>query len=451
MPGTHLRPSDDGRCLITDAGAPFFYLADTAWEMVHRCTREQIEHYFADRQSKGFTAVQVVALPEINGLRVPNREGHLPLHDEDPTRPNEDYFQLIDHIVVTATRCNMYVALLPTWGAYVEDWEHPLFDAPRIFNPENAEKYGWYLGDRYREAANIIWLLGGDRPPRNFEPVWRAMARGIAIGVSGREVYDQTLMTYHPRGGQSSLEYLHTEPWLDFNMIQSGHDLNAKPHEMIRADYERQPAKPVINGEPCYEHIPHQLNVGNERIEADTVRRHAWWSMLAGACGHTYGAAEIWQMYTPDVEPQSDKKDIDPFFGVDKPWTEALQYPGATQMGHMRRLFESRPQLTRVPDQSVIVGDPGKEERHLRAARDRNGGYAIVYTPRRQAIEVDLTKLAGSKVHAWWYNPRAGEPVGGVALERAKRVKIEPPESEERDDWVLVLDDAEAGFSALSD
>src|SRR5690606_38269800 len=112
---------------------------------------------------------------------------------------------------------------------------------PEIFDTDNAEAYGRFLGARYRDAS-IVWILGGDRIPEDEEDlaIVRAMARGIASGDGGRH-----LITYHPQGRQSSSRFFHDADWLDFNMHQSGHG-SADFHnfEATLADYRLAPAKP---------------------------------------------------------------------------------------------------------------------------------------------------------------------------------------------------------------
>lgn len=121
------------RFLVTDDGTPFFWLGDTAWEIFHRLSREEARYYLRNRAAKGFTVVQAVLLGEINGVTVPNKEGELPLVDMDPARPNERFFDLVEHVVDEAAGMGLYMALLPTWGAHVEDEWHPLFDNVHIF------------------------------------------------------------------------------------------------------------------------------------------------------------------------------------------------------------------------------------------------------------------------------------------------------------------------------
>jgi hypothetical protein len=167
-PLPRLRVSDNHRFLVTEDGRPFFY-ADTAWELFHRLNREEAEKYLADRAAKGFTVIQAVALAELDGLTVPNANGHVPLVDKtDPTRPAitdgpaNDYWDHVDEVIDLAARNGLYVGLLPTWGRYVTShWANGIVDG--IFTPANAQQYGEFIGKRYTDRRNIIWIIGGER------------------------------------------------------------------------------------------------------------------------------------------------------------------------------------------------------------------------------------------------------------------------------------------------
>src|SRR4051812_8293724 len=144
--------------LSTTDNQPFFYLADTAWELFHRLTREQADRYLKNRAEKRFTVIQAVLLAELDGLHTPNAYGHTPLQNDDPTKPNEAYFQHVDYIVNKADELGLTIGMLPTWG---DKWFKPLGQGG-IFTPENARTYGQYVGKRYKDKP-IIWILGGDR------------------------------------------------------------------------------------------------------------------------------------------------------------------------------------------------------------------------------------------------------------------------------------------------
>lgn len=430
-----LRVSGDGRHLVHADGTPFFWLGDTAWELFHRLNREEADFYLEDRRSKGFTVIQAVALAELDGLTDPNPYGHTPLIGNDPARPDESYFRHVDYIVDRAAQKGMYVGLLPTWGdKFNKRWGV----GPEVFNPENARAYGQFLGRRYRDRPNIIWVLGGDRIPEadGHFAIIRAMAEGIRAGDGGRH-----LITYHPMGGRSSSEFFHDDPWLDLNLHQSGHGKADIPnYQRTLADRELTPAKPVLDGEPRYEDHPINWKPEEGWFGEFDVRQAAYWSVLAGAAGHTYGDHNIWQMWQPGRKPISSAR---------TPWRQAVGHPGSAQMGHLRRLFTSRPFHRLTPDQELIAGDPGSDGAHQRAARATDGAYAVAYTPYGRPLGIQLDRLGAPSVRAHWFDPRTGAAREIGVLPGSGTHSFDPPGQEARgNDWVLVLDRADAALPA---
>ena len=432
-----LKVSENQRFLVTETGAPFFYLGDTAWELFHRATREEAEFYLKNRAAKQFTVIQAVALAEFDGLTAPNAYGHTPLKDNDPTQPNEEYFQHVDWIVNKAESLGLYVGMLPTWG---DKWNKKWGQGPVVFTPQNAALYGEWLGKRYRDKA-IIWILGGDRPVENenHKAIIRAMAKGLRAGDGGRH-----LITFHPCGGRGSAEWFHEDEWLTFNLRQNGHVAEFSRYASTRSDYDRKPIKPVIDGEPLYEDHPLSFKAADHghSLAAD-VRRPLYWDLFSGACGHTYGHHSIWQFWQPDRKPVNN-----PLL----PWRAALDQPGACQMQHGRRLIESRPILTRIPDDSLIVpaavatAVPGAGRYRYVATRDERGRYAFVYAPVGRSFSVRFDKLVGSTLRAWWFDPRTGVAtrIGDYPKEGTR--EFTPPQPGEELDWVLVLDDVAQNF-----
>ncbi len=434
-----LQVGENQRYLVTEGGRPFFWLGDTAWELFHRLNREEAEKYLRLRSEQRYTVVQAVALAELDGLNDPNPYGHRPLADNDPTRPNEDYFRHVDWIVAKANSLGIYVGLLPTWG---DKWNKKWGAGPEIFTPANAESFGEWLGRRYRDAG-IIWILGGDRPVESdlHKDITRAMARGIARGDGGRH-----LMTWHPTGGRGSSEHFHSDDWLDFNMRQNGHVTEfTGRYDLTGVDYARTPTKPVLDGEPIYEDHPVSFDAKKygHSIAAD-VRRPLYWNLFQGAFGHTYGHHSVWQMF----DPKRGKPVNNPLL----PWYDAIRRTGAAQMRHGRALLESRPFLTRIPDPDVIVTDsvatsvPGTGRYHFAATRDSSGSYAMVYAPVGRSFQVRLDKVSGPEINAWWFNPRDGSSERFGTFRNEGIREFSPPAPGEHLDWVLVLDDAARGF-----
>lgn len=442
QPLPKLKVSENRRFLVTETGQPFFYLADTAWELFHRLDRQQAVEYLSLRASQRYNVIQAVALAELDGINDPNAYGDLPLVDRDPTRPaitpganpgnaaQYDYWDHVDYIVDQANARGLFIAMLPTWGRWVHNEPSP------ILTPENGQAYGEFLGKRYGRKG-IIWVIGGDRTPTGVLETWRAIARGIAIGVSGREDYSAVLMTFHPRGGETSSTHFHDDQWLDFNMQQTGHGLaaNVRSWERIAKDYALTPVKPVIDGEPLYEDHPLAFRAAEHGYSFDAhVRQRAYWSVFAGSCGHTYGNHSVWQMYAPNRKPVN---------GPLLYWNQAIRRPGAAQMQFVRTLIESRPQLSRVPDDSLVVN---LLEGADRITATRGDGYAFIYAAQGRKFTVRMEKLSGDAVRATWFNPRTGDTQPAGEFPSQGEQEFTCPSQGFGADWVLILDDAARNF-----
>lgn len=440
-----LKVSESRRFLITEDGKPFFYLGDTTWELFHRLNREEVLTLLQNRAALRFNVLQSVAIAEMEGHTDPNAYGHLPFVDLDVTKPavkdgpSNDYWDHVDFIVKEANARGIYIGFLPTWGRYWHDsnqGRHPLFTVA------NAERYGEWLGTRYKDAG-LIWILGGDRRIDTDEQkeIIRAMARGLRKGDGGAH-----LMTFHPPGGGGSSEWFHEDAWLDFNMRQNGHGAEyTGRYDNTRKDYDRTPVKPVLDGEPIYEGHPVSFNARNfgHSVAADT-RRPLYWDLFSGALGHTYGHHSVWQMF--------DSKRVAPVNAPILSWRDAIVEPGAAQMQHGRALMESRPYLTRVPDDTILVPTeyptliPGAGVRRFVATRDSEGSYAMVYVPVGRAFKVRMDRISGSRVKAWWFNPRTGKASLIDKFPNQGEREFISPDRGELVDWILVLDDASKGF-----
>lgn len=422
----HLKISQNSRYLVEEDGTPFFWLGDTAWELFHRLDREEATRYLENRAEKGFTVIQAVVLAELDGLNTPNPYGHTPLKNNDPTQPNEAYFQHVDFIVDKAEELGLYIGMLPTWGdKFNKKWGV----GPVVFTPENAREYGRFLGGRYKDDP-VIWILGGDRNPETetHKNIIHAMAEGLREGDDGNH-----LITYHPQGGSNSARWFHNAEWLDFNMFQSGHGEMYNPNfEITQQNYKRRPVKPTLDGEPAYEDHPIAWDPENGWFDEFDVRRAAYWSMLAGAMGHTYGNHNIWQMWEPGREPISSAR---------TPWYEAIDYPGAFQMNYFRTFFQMWPFHKLRPAQQLVAGDILNNTAPALAAMARDGRFALIYIPHGQQVDINLDIFKGRTVSARWYNPRMDNYIVLKDFSAEGTRRFDPPADRARaNDWVLVLE-----------
>ena len=450
----------EGHFLSGADGSPFFWLADTAWQLIQWTTRDECSYYLQTRARQGYSVIQTVALAEFDGVKEPTATGLLPFADSDPRRPNEAFFDRIVEIVDEAASLGLYVALVATWG---DKLTAPWGAGPRLFRNDNldvAHGYARYLAGKLRDRTNVLWILGGDRPPRlsalghdqqmrmaketgfpadqDWTPIWRALAAGLKEGSEATPT-----IVYHPQGGASSSATLHNETWLSMNGMQSGH---GSGHDVpvwnwIAHDYALSPTKPALDLEPNYEDHPYnpwpRWDPATGYFSDHDVRKQVYRSVLAGGCGVTYGHHSIWQFASKRHEVINHAK-LD--------WISALERPASRQVGFLRKLMLSRPYFRRIPDQSLIVGDAGSGGLHLQAARDREGTYAFIYFPLIDLpATIDLARLKATHFRAWWYDTRTGiaTPVD-TPLSRKPQEFRSPPYGP---DWVLVVDDADASYT----
>ncbi|MBN1950958.1 MAG: glycoside hydrolase family 140 protein [Bacteroidales bacterium] len=431
-----LEVSGNHRYLQTENGDPLFWLGDTGWLLFSKLNREEAEHYLDDRARKGFNVIQVMVLHQ---LKITNVYGDSALVRGDASAPvvsegnspNDpdayDYWDHIDYIVELAEERGIYLAMVPVWGSNVRQG---------LVNREQASDYAAWLAERYAGNSNIIWLNGGDIKGSDSTAIWEI------IGQQLRNNDPDHLISFHPFGRTQSSMWFHQAGWLDFNMCQSGHrrydqddtDLGYGEDNWryIQDDYLRWPAKPTLDGEPSYEGIPQGLHDTAQPFwDEDDIRRYAYWSVFAGACGFTYGHNAVMQFHKSG--------DTDPAYGVREYWTEALDAPGASQMLYLKQLILSRPCFDRVPDPSLIAEQQGKQYDYLAAMRGKD--YVYIYTCTGREIPVVMGLIQGEKVRASWYNPRTGEmkPIGEFLNSGVQ--SFDPPgQEEEGNDRVLVLE-----------
>jgi len=420
-----LEVSKNGRYLQHKDGTPFFYLADTAWELFHRLNEKEIEKYLEDRRAKGFTVIQAVILAELDGLNTPDANGNLPLKDIDDVIPNEAYFKWVDKVIRMADAKGLYIGLLPTWGDKVDkQWGK----GPEIFNPAHAGAYGAWLGKRYKNFRNIIWINGGDRwgGDSNFA-IWDNIGKGI------KSTDKNHLMTFHPVGEHSSSRWFHNNVWLDFNMAQTGHcQRDYEIYEkLIVKDYERYPIKPCLDGEPRYENHPVCWKPDSLGWFDDTdVRQAIYWSLFSGSFGHTYGCHDIWQMFAPGREPEGQARGD---------WKSSLNLPGATQLIHARRLMEGYAWDSRKPAQEMIVS--GNDSFINKIVALRGEGFAFIYFPTGEKATIDFSTVSRTpELNLQWMNPRTGERTDAGKVARDHSQTIIPPSSGRGNDWILIVE-----------
>lgn len=466
-----LRISDNHRYLVHENGKPFFWLGDTGWLMPERLDRDEVDFYLSRCAQAGYNVVQVQTVNGVPAYNAYGQSSHPAGYDfSDIDRPGVyGYWDHMDYIVRTAERHGIYIGMVCIWGGLVKNGK---------MTEAEAVEYGTFLANRYKNSPNIVWIIGGDIQGSVKTEVWETLARTI------RAIDTAHLMTFHPRGRTCSSQFFPTAEWIDFHMFQSGHrrydqrmgnkdyPIPDKTEEdnwrYVEQSLAVEPMKPVLDGEPSYENIPQGLHHGTEpRWTAADVRRYAYWSVFAGACGHTYGCNEIMQFYRPGISPA---------YFARTPWWEALDFPGFGQMQHLKNLMLTFPYEERVPDQSVVAASdrwqaesealpvvrvPQEQlpvagtivpadsawvvKKYNRLAATRGDDYLLVYNYTGRPMQIDLTKIAGKAKRTWWYCPVTGKYTY-IGECKNRVVEFVPPISGVGSDIVLVVVDTAASY-----
>jgi hypothetical protein len=447
------QPSQTGRIVVSpnqrflqyENGVPFFWLGDTGWLMLQRLDRDETERYLENRRRKGYTVIQAMVM---HSGADRNAYGASALVERDPARPavtpghsltaagEYDYWDHVDWALDRAASKGLYVAMVPAWGSLVKRGQ---------VNETNVAAYARVLAARFRNRPNVFWMNGGDLQGDIKPEVWQTLGRTLKAADPDH------LVTFHPFGRTQSSTWFHAEPWLDFNMFQSGHKRYDQDAESPGAkgednwryvfeDFAKQPPKPTLDAEPSYEGIPQGLHDPKEpRWKDGDARRYAYWSVFAGAFGHTYGADGVMQMRKP-VGGNSPS-------GGAISWYDAIDHPGAGQMQHLKNLMLSRPFFERVSDDGIVVAGSGP--RYERVTATRGQSYAFVYSFLGRPFQVRLGAISGKQMQAWWYNPRDGTAASLGVLPNQGAKEFSPPGAPAPgNDWVLVLDDAAQRYPA---
>ncbi len=416
-------------------GKPFFWLGDTAWLLFQKLTFEEALVYLENRREKGFTVVQATLVHK-DGYR--NRAGSPALLGDDFRHPNPDtapnaYWPQVRRVVDAAAEKGIMMALLPSWGRFVTEGK---------LAGDAIDVYVDFLAERFGDCGNVLWLVGGDvkgsTAPEEFDRIGRRL----------REKCPSQRIGFHPFGRCSSSEWFGDAPWLDFHMFQSGHrrydqvrlnewddSVDAETfagednYRYVRHDRPLDPPRPVLDGEPSYEFILQGLHDPAQPYwQSCDVRRYAYWSLLAGAAGFTYGSNAIMQFWNGTENGA---------FGVFETWQQALHNPGSMYMTHVRRLMEAIDWQSGQPAQHLLVDNTGEKYEYNLALETKRA--LCIYTYTGKPFTVDTSGIGDAA--ACWFDPVSGGKSYMGKVKARKDVRFVPPDRRSgQNDWILLLE-----------
>jgi hypothetical protein len=401
-------------------GKPFLWIADTWWNWTKNTIQfETFKTLVEDRAAKGFNIGQLF-VPG-NGW---GRESSI--LDRTYSELDTDHMKKVEEMIAYANSKGITV-WIHGW------WSRP--DLNKTVGEEKMKRWWRYLVHRLG-AYNVIWVLAGEYNMHNNGGFELDFWKELGNMVKSEDPYNRIVGLHNTPpfwdGGAeapqwSTGEVLHNESWLDYNQSQTGHGkyANEMIPVIIKKEYQRQPAKPIVVTEPWYEFVE-----GNPT--GQDIRLAAWGSILSGAAGHTYGGGHVWQGSVPEA-PSGSGGTWPIEIGAE---LSSFNYEGAVSMQHLASFFKNidwwkmspHPELVNDYPQPFCLAIPGKEY--------------IVYVRYGGMISLNIGEKGDEKEFSYyWYNPATGESTGKRQIKGNKTLQFTAPGmypgTLNYSDWVL--------------
>ncbi len=421
-------------------GTPFFYLGDTHWGMyTEDLSDDHFKHIVRRRVEQGFTVLQ----SEPIGASFRLQDGRVDAEDIEGFRKADAYYRFIADAGLVHANAEFFFAsnlspelasdeaalqaLSRYWvarfGAYPVLWTL----AQEIDNDFYADRGGNFYDYRNNPWVKIAEYIHAADPYSH--PLSGHQENAVNTSVTGGGVEVDASQA----DGNGASAFL-PEPVSE----RTGHNwwaaqwsppLHETPGPEAVRDYWLSD-RPAVNYEGRYCGL-WTMNFGS--------RAQGWISFLSGFCGYGYGAADIW-LYHSGFEAQ-----ITSFDGVEyitpelkaTPWQEALEYPSALQMRHLRSLLESFDWWNLTP---VISGDPVFRDASGAAVYARTSRMHLLYFYGKGTQTGRVSTLVpGAGMDVRWYDPRTGASQEAVPPVREADGYWALPPKPDGEDWVLVI------------
>lgn len=401
-------------------GTPFFFTACTAWNGALKSTEQEWVHYLKHRAEHGYNVIQFVTTSWRGCDK--DAEGQVAFEGSGRIRVNPDFYKRLDHKVDQINEHGLVAAPVLLWALPVAAGREL---SPGYYLPENeAILLARYMVARYG-GHHVIWILGGDgRYIDEYEQRWKTIGRGV-FGDEHPGVVAQ-----HP-GGHSWIGNVYAnEDWLDLVGYQSSHSAAQGTVDWITKgpmakNWDKLPARPTINMEPCYEGI-------SSRISEKDVRSASYWSILATpTAGITYGAHGIW----PWIREGEQILNHGSSTGV-TPWDKCLDFPASIQIGYLAEFMRTLPWWRLKPAPQLLAEQPGDKafNHFISVSQADEGGMIVVYIPVRTTVK--LFNPLGQEYRGEWFSPVANDHITAAVTCQEGLIEATPPRDS---DMVLVL------------
>lgn len=416
MPYTYpLKRGASSRLVYDQNDTPVLWVGDAAWELIVQLNNADTQTYLDDRQAKGVNAIIVELISKLYGDNAPsNINGDAPFTGAAFTTPNETYFAHADWVIEQAADRGIVVLLDPLYLGYdygTDGWGTDVQAA----SVADMESWGTYVGNRYKNNTNIVWLIGGDADPTT---VWAKMDAFVAALVAADPNH---LVTVH--WDDESLGSDHTADWLDIN---NTYTYITTPYEFSKTAYDYAPTMPFFFMEGRYEN--------ESGWTRQLLRSQQYYAFLGGAFGAFYGNCPVWHFSAATAG----------VFCGSLGWAANLDTASNTDQTHSLAIIESVNWWNLTPDwnHTAVTAGYGTWGNTNYVAAAFSTTALIAYLPVGGTVTVDMTEFSTS-VKAYWYDPTNGTytPISGPPLANTGTQDFTQTANNSAGDadWVLIL------------
>jgi hypothetical protein len=453
-----LQASPNGRYLVDQNGTPFRIHGDAGWDISQKVTLVELRNYLDDRKAKGFNTVLTYWGTSVdyvtNNTTCPGALGaggarpflldasgnpwDGAMATPDFSTPNEAYFAWIDTVVAEAASRNMVVLFGAMYLGYANGASDGWWQA--LTNSKNTQAvcfaFGQFLGNRYRNASNVLWYIGGDMLPASGS---EGEARTLKVLQGVKAAAATQLWTAHYVHEYLSTDESSFAPFMNLEHVYT-HGIYPSlgpTYPLARLGYQHTPALPGFLIETSYE--------GEHGCTAAQIREYMWGAALSTIGGVVFGNSPLWKFDTAQ----------------NPGWIPAMDSVGAHDMQRMGAVLDALPWQALVPsglDGMITLvtagggsygswstaGSSGGDD-YVVAAAAVDGSTLLAYVPdpHSGSLTVDLTALAGP-VQARWFDPTTGSytDINGSPFPNTGPQAFTPPGAAHTDgshDWTLVL------------
>lgn len=441
--------SADGRYLQDARGAPFPLLGRTAWFVIS-APQSDARRFLRDTVERGFDAIEMHVLDhDPRGNRPPfDGRGDLPFRRRldgapwngalaygnisaeapDFTSPDERYWEFADAFLDECERRGLLVLFFPAYVGY-QGGEQGWMREMVANGPDRVRAYGAFVGSRYRERANLVWMMGGDMgtAPNLFDPSQTAVEQALIDGI--RQVRGKRSLLFSAEWSSDSI-CTDQVPFGAFCSVNGAYSWTGAVTPHIRRAYQRSPPMPAFLLEEPYDEEGRDGNGVNPH-SIQPVRRYEWAGWLGGIAGYVAGNGYVWAFRPGE-------------------WDRHLGTQGARDLARLNAFVRSVAWNKLVPSglagtKSIVVAGGSMEGAPdwVPAAAARDGSLLVAYVPpgHHGPISVDMTVMSAPS-RARWLNPAKDASVAAGVFPNAGVRTFAPPgdNGTGTNDWVLVIE-----------